>query len=182
MAVDDRPAILKLRKAMLFIILGSVILLLGVLVTLGYSNQIKNNFSYSDLIIPLLLLLIGGATALLGTLDVYRGFTMMEYIGKVYDIGRYGALAQFAESILLIAGVYLIIFSGSLPERILGSGFTLTGYIIGLICAFPVGIAFYKLGERYRVPAVRRGAIVYILLPVIGPLLLYFGLKEILGK
>lgn len=178
MKVDSKLAILKLRNAMLFIILGSVILSLGVLAVLAYSIQIKGHV-YSDLVIPLLLLLAGGVIVFLGALDIYRGFKVMQNIDRTYDFGEYGALAQFTASILLIIGFYLLVFSDNTSVELLGSGFTLVGYVIGAICASPVGIAFHKLGEKYNSSVVKYGSFGYILLPIIGPLILYFGLNEI---
>lgn len=90
MASNDKPAILKLRKAMLLYVLGSIILLLGVFVSYGYHNQIKSNISSASPILPVLMLSLGALIVLLGAWNVYTAFTMMGHIDKIYNFGRYG--------------------------------------------------------------------------------------------
>ncbi len=182
MVIDDKYAILKLRKAMLLYILGFVILFFGIWTSIGYSNQIKDNISSANPAISIILLSAGAIIILLGASNVYVSFKMMQSIDKIYDIGRYGDLIQYAGSILLILGLYCVIFSSSLSLQRLGPIFTLTGYLIGFIGTLPVAMAFYKLGERHKAFVVRLGAVAYFLLPIIGPLVLYFGLKEINNK
>lgn len=182
MAAGDKSAVLKLRRAMLLSALGSVILLLGVFAILGYHNQIKNDLYSADTVIPLLLLTIGAVITLLSAVNSYGGFKIMQNIDRIYNIGRYGSVVQFTEAILLAVGFYLIIFSESSPVQILGLGFTLAGYALGAVCAMPVGIAFYKLGEKYDGSVVKYGAVTYVLIPVIGPTVLYFGLGGIISK
>ncbi len=181
MKAGNRLEILKLRNAMLLVIVGSVILFFGVLSVLVYSTQIKGHV-YSALAIPLLLLIAGGVIVFLGALDIYGGFKAMQSADRIYDFGEYGALAQFTASILLIIGFYLLVFSNGASAELLGSEFTLVGYIIGAICASPVGIAFHKLGKKYNSGLVKYGSLGYVLIPIAGPLILYFGLNEIAAR
>ena len=179
MKIDNKQALLKLRKAMLFIIVGSIILSLGVLNVIAYSAQIKQHI-YSGLVMPLLLLLVGGIAVFVGALDIYGGFRIMQDIDKMYDFGKYGAVAQFTASILLIMGFYILVFSNSASSLLLGSSFTLIGYVIGAMCAVPVGMAFHKLGEKYKSGTIKYGSFGYVLLPGIGPLMLYIGLNDLI--
>lgn len=182
MAADDKPAILKLRKAMLLYVFGFIILFFGIWASFGYSNQIKNNVSSSSPIIPVFLLSVGAVIVLLGASDVYVSFKMMRHIDKIYNLGRYGDVVQYTGSILLILGLYSIIFSTNASLQHLGPEFTFMGYLIGFIGTLPVAMAFYKLGKRHKIFLMRVGAVAYFLFPIIGPLVLYFGLNKIIDK
>ncbi len=169
-------------KAVLFVIVGSVIVLLGGFVVIGYATQIESTASPAILILALLLLSVGAIIDIIGALWVFDGFKMMKPVCRIYSIGQYGALAQLTAGVLMAAGFYIIIFSNRAAAYLLGSGFALVGYAIGAACALPVGIAFYQLGKRYNVLTVKVGASMYVVIPVIGPLVLYLGLKKIADR
>ncbi len=171
-------AIVLLLRALLLIVCGSLILLLGTIVAAYYSIYIGHNIISGYSAAPLMLLLIGVGLVLFGASNLYKGFGRMHDIGNTYEMGRYGSIVQLAASILLTVGFYLIIFSGS-SKQTLGSEFAIVGYILGYACAVPVGAAFRKLGQEYDESITKFGAVVYVLIPIIGPSILYFGLSRI---
>ncbi len=182
MAMANKFAILKLRRALLLYILGFTLLFLGAWASLVYSNQIKSNISSASPVIAVFFLTLGAIATLVGTSNLFAGFKAIRPVDKIYDIGIYGALIQFASSILFVLGLYFVIFSSSISLQQLGPELTFAGYLIGFAGALPVAIAFYKLGKRYKVLMIRVGAAVYFVLPIVGPLMLYFGLKEIVDE
>ena len=180
MTSDNRDAILKLIKATMLIVVGSIVLLFGVTAAIFYSQQIKINIESFGAVVSLILLFIGAIIELTGASDLYVGFGKIDGVSKVYDLGRYGALAQITASLLLTMGFYFIVFSSNAAEHLLGSGFAFTGYVIGIACAVPVGIAFYSLGKKYGSGIMKSGAVAYVLIPIVGPFILYLGLNGVM--
>ncbi len=178
MAKVNETAIQKLKRGILLVIIGSVILFLGAAAVSFYSVQIRNNLVSVYSAVSLLILIIGAAIDLMSTPNIYAGFKIMEHTDKGYILGMYGVLLQIIASVLLTLGFYFIIFNGA-SDLPLGFGFAIVGYTIGAACSTPIGLAFYRLGERYDVTKAKYRAAAYVLLPIIGPIILYFGLKKI---
>ena len=89
MSLNSKSAILKLRKAMPFYVLGPIILLFGILAGFGYVNEINTNVPSASPVIPLIALSIGAVMMLIGAFNIYGGFNIMRTADKDYEIGLY---------------------------------------------------------------------------------------------
>lgn len=172
----------KLSRAMLFVVLGSAALFFGAVSAIGYSAQLRSGAQQASPIQALALLVTGALIDFIGASIMYEGFGMLHSMGTVYDLGRYGTVVQLLSAVLIASGFYLMVFSSSGTAGVLGSGFFVAGYLIGAVCASPVGTAFYGIGKRHDSTLVKSGAVLYVLVPLIGPLVLYLGLKSLINK
>ena len=102
------------------------------------------------------------------TLMMARGFGELRSLDPRFKIGRTGSIVAFVS--FLISSIFL-------NPLFMGLSYLLIfiGYIL-------LGIGYYRIGKAYSSDVLKVGAILLILIPVIGLILNVIGLHSIIGR
>ncbi len=188
-----------------YTIIGFISLAAGIILNFVYSGR----FSYSYLIGPLGAV-VGGTPAtsanvtklfiyseiaqtvsailtLIGLYLLYRGFSTLRNIDMQFSIGRTGTILEFAGMALVLIFTLLLLSTLSPAGNNIATllGFVLLvllAAILLLVGAVLVTIGLFRVGTQFDNSMVQAGAILSLFLGIIGVILLYIGLNEILNR
>ncbi len=187
----------KLRTAMILYLVGlAVIVIGGILAIVGGVSHVPG-------IIYWPVLIIGFAIFLLSFFLERKGFAIISSANESYSIGSVGALLQLIGSAIFLAGIVLIavinlltigaaVHSLQQPNGASAGYVALTGTgtmsaIILLVAIFIGGaiifigsilaiVGFWRIGASNNSDMIQVGAILYLVVNIIGAILLMIGL------
>ena len=196
--MSDTSGIGKLRTAMLLYLIGSILGIVGYIYGVsqalgGGAVPVTSNFA--ALIPYLAIFIIGLVLAILAVFYMRSGFSILARSNSNYKLGATGALLDLIGIILVVLAVIVIFVSLlSLSSASPSSGLSAVGVGIGgslaALALFGIGgllafvgtillvVGFYRIGSDSNSGIVKAGAILYLLIPFIGVILLYIGLKD----
>ncbi len=121
---------------------------------------------------------VGVVLALVSIILLFRGFRMLKAKSAGIGIGATGILLE-------IVGVVLGGILSSLSSLGAGGVYALIGiigYIIAFIGAIIVLVGFWRIGSAYDSTLLKVGAVLYLLISIVGVILLYIGLGDAIKK
>ena len=188
----------KLRSSMLVYLIAEILIIAGSWSGLlpRLSRRVAGTPNVAGIIVYLVVLAIGLALGIVGLLFMRSGFKILQKSNERYSIGTTGTLVEIIGAIIVgVAIVFLIAgvaSAGSITTMGHQAGAALN--ILGAIILLVVGgitvfvgailamIGFFRVGEAYRSDTIKVGAILYLIITIVGVILLFIGLWDIESK
>mgnify|MGYP001770670386 CR=1 FL=1 len=163
-------AVQTIRSGVLFQIVATLLLIIGVGSSLGFAFGFG---SAAGLGFAAAVALAAAVVGILGVLRVRRGFIALRDSGLNVGIGATGAT-------LILVGYVLIVLGAVLSLALVGAAVLALGEVIEFIGVILLAIGFYNLGSAYNEGLVKWGGILSIILGFIGYILVYIGLGSVM--